>query len=110
MTVISEQLAEQLVKWRRDFHKHPELGFLEMRTASIVASTLADLGFELAYGEEVMAAEAMMGKPTETDIQAHYEWALAHGAHKDYIESFKAGMTGVVATMKMEKPGPTIAF
>src|SRR4030042_2367565 len=35
---------------RRDFHKHPELGFMEFRTAGIVARELNALGLEVTTG------------------------------------------------------------
>ncbi|MGD9092785.1 MAG: amidohydrolase [Anaerolineales bacterium] len=35
---------------RRDFHRHPELGFQEVRTAGIVAKTLSELGLEVTTG------------------------------------------------------------
>ncbi len=35
---------------RRDFHRHPELGFEELRTAGIVAGELQKLGLEVATG------------------------------------------------------------
>lgn len=35
---------------RRDFHKHPELGFQEVRTAGIVAKELTALGLEVSTG------------------------------------------------------------
>lgn len=35
---------------RRDFHRHPELGFQEVRTAGIVTRTLTELGLEVASG------------------------------------------------------------
>jgi amidohydrolase len=41
---------EQLVAWRRDFHQHPEIGFHETRTASIVADHLRGLGLEVSTG------------------------------------------------------------
>ena len=41
---------DQLVAWRRDFHQHPELGFQETRTASIVADHLRGLGLEVSTG------------------------------------------------------------
>jgi len=48
----SEALAmkDQLVAWRRDFHRHPELGFQEVRTSSIVAKHLGELGIEAQTG------------------------------------------------------------
>ncbi len=35
---------------RRDFHRHPELGFREVRTAGIVAAELEKLGLEVTKG------------------------------------------------------------
>jgi len=35
---------------RRDFHRHPELGFKEVRTAGIVAHELQELGLEVTKG------------------------------------------------------------
>lgn len=103
-------LEIQLKEWRRDFHRYPEGGFLEMRTASIVASILDELGFGLEMGRQVMAADYFMGKPNQEETAAHYQWALENGAKKDYIEPFKGGYTGIVATMDTKKEGPTIAF
>ena len=37
-------LQEKIVVWRRDIHRHPELGFEETRTAGLVADELARLG------------------------------------------------------------------
>ncbi|RMG79595.1 MAG: amidohydrolase [Chloroflexi bacterium] len=43
-------LRDELIAYRRDFHRHPELAFEEVRTASIVAQTLAELGLEVQTG------------------------------------------------------------
>src|SRR5512135_746651 len=43
-------LKDQLVAWRRDFHRHPELGFQEFRTSGIVAKHLSSLGLEVQTG------------------------------------------------------------
>jgi amidohydrolase len=43
-------LKDQLVAWRQDFHRHPELGFQEFRTSSIVAKYLSSLGMEVQTG------------------------------------------------------------
>ena len=48
------QHAEELFPYtqtlRRDFHKHPELGFNEIRTGGIVAKELEALGLEVTKG------------------------------------------------------------
>ncbi len=41
---------EDMVRWRRDFHRHPEIGFQENRTAGIIAETLRQLGLEVQTG------------------------------------------------------------
>lgn len=104
------ELHEQLITWRRDFHKHPEQGFLEMRTASIVANELESLGFSLQTGKEVMDENSMMGVPNKETLESHYEWARKNGAIQKYLPLFKDGYTGIVANLKTEKEGPTFAF
>jgi amidohydrolase len=46
----SRQLFEYTRALRRDFHRHPELGFQEVRTAGIVAQELNQLGLEVSTG------------------------------------------------------------
>ncbi|MFM8532066.1 MAG: amidohydrolase [Acidimicrobiia bacterium] len=44
---ISAELNPQVVAWRRDFHKNPELGNREVRTSRVIADELRKLGFEV---------------------------------------------------------------
>lgn len=46
----AEKLFDYMVEQRRDFHRHPELGFQETRTSGIVAETLQALGLEVQRG------------------------------------------------------------
>ncbi|MCA9795752.1 MAG: M20/M25/M40 family metallo-hydrolase, partial [Candidatus Eremiobacteraeota bacterium] len=41
---------EEMVRLRRDFHQHPELGFEEVRTSGVVADYLRSLGLEVQTG------------------------------------------------------------
>ena len=41
------QYADELTRWRRDIHAHPELGFEEERTSAFVAEQLARFGCEV---------------------------------------------------------------
>ena len=41
---------EEMTRWRRDIHAHPELGFEENRTAGIVADKLRGFGMEVHTG------------------------------------------------------------
>lgn len=103
-------LKQTLIDWRRDFHQYPEVGFLEMRTASLVAKRLEDLGFEVKLGKEVMNPDFCMGKPGLEETEAHYLWAKENGALEEYLPHLKDGYTGVVGILDTNTPGPTVAY
>jgi amidohydrolase len=46
----ADKIESKVIAWRRDFHEHPELGNLEIRTAQVVAKHLAALGIEVKTG------------------------------------------------------------
>ncbi len=46
----AESRFDEMVRVRRDFHRHPEIGFQETRTAAIVAEKLTNLGLEVQQG------------------------------------------------------------
>lgn len=56
----AEALREELVARRRDFHRHPELAYEEVRTASIVAEELGKLGMEVQTGIGKTGVVAML--------------------------------------------------
>jgi amidohydrolase len=47
---LTQEIAPQVVTWRRDFHQHPELGNREVRTARVIADELRRLGYEVQTG------------------------------------------------------------
>jgi len=47
---LAQSLEPEMIARRRDFHRHPELGFQEVRTAGIVANELNALGLEVRAG------------------------------------------------------------
>lgn len=103
-------LHTQLINWRRDFHQHPELGFLEMRTATKVADELDKLGYDIKIGREVMNPDFTMGKPTQEETAAHYDWAKENGAVLEYLDKVADGYTGIAATLDTGIDGPTVVF
>lgn len=105
-----EDLYPSMQEWRRDFHKYAESGWVEFRTASIVASKLASWGFEVKAGREVVAEEARMGVPPKKFLREQEERALGQGAAAEWMEHLSGGFTGVVGILDSGKPGPTIAF
>jgi amidohydrolase len=50
MIAVPDALFAEAVATRRDLHRHPELGFAEVRTAAIVASRLRELALEVHTG------------------------------------------------------------
>lgn len=57
----AEALKQRLVGWRRDIHRHPELGFEVHRTASLVASALSNMGIETRTGVGKTGVVAYLG-------------------------------------------------
>lgn len=45
-----EAMYDDLVAWRHDFHRHPELAFEEKRTSALVAERLRSFGLEVHEG------------------------------------------------------------
>jgi amidohydrolase len=56
-------LAGALVAWRRELHRHPELGFEERRTAGFVGARLAQLGLELRTGVATTGVVGLLRAP-----------------------------------------------
>ncbi len=46
----AQELRDELVRLRRTIHRHPELGFEEVKTAALVAQTLESLGIKVRTG------------------------------------------------------------
>jgi amidohydrolase len=46
----ADKIESKCISWRRDIHKHPELGNNEYRTAKLIASHLRSLGIEVQEG------------------------------------------------------------
>jgi amidohydrolase len=47
---MASTLTEEVIRLRRDLHQHPELGFEEKRTSSVIAEYLKGLGLEVQTG------------------------------------------------------------
>lgn len=62
---IANDFKDNLIKWRRDFHEHPEIGLDCTRTASLVAEELKKLHYHVktGYARTGMIATIGQGKP-----------------------------------------------
>lgn len=99
-----------VVSLRRDFHKHPEVGFTEFRTASKVVEILTSLGYEVVYGQDAMDGDARRGVPSEEQLEEAFARALRDGANPEIVAKMKGGYTAVIGILKGKEAGPTVAF
>jgi aminobenzoyl-glutamate utilization protein A len=98
-----------VVALRRDLHAHPELGFLEYRTAALAAGRLQRLGYAVRTGPEVMRADSMAGAPSAEAVAEAQRAALSAGAAAEWVAKMADGQTGVVAELR-RGAGPVLAF
>ena len=105
----ADQIAPALIAQRRDFHKHAEAGWTEMRTSSIIARKLTELGYEVLVGEQVCKKDARMGVPSDEVLEAAYQRAIDQGADPEFVKATKGGMTGVIGILRCGE-GPTVAM
>lgn len=105
-----QAMKEELVQMRRNLHKYPESGWVEYRTAAIVAEQLTRHRFQVYAGVEAGKPESRMGVPDAAVLRQHEARALSEGADPAWIERMKGGHTGVVGVLRTGKPGPVIAL
>lgn len=106
---LAKQYYPETVAIRRDFHKFAERGWLEMRTASIIARNLENLGYQVLAGEEIMSQDDRMGLPSKRLLTINYNRAIFQGADSYYIEKLKNGFTAVAGILK-NGDGPVVAI
>ena len=97
---MSDEMAGDLTAQRRDFHKYAEPGWFEMRTSSIIARKLTELGYEVLVGDQVCKKDSRMGVPSEEKLEEQYERAVAQGADPEFVKYTKGGMTGVIGILR----------
>lgn len=106
---LADEVAPEMIALRRDFHKYAEAGWMEMRTSSIIARRLTDLGYEVLVGDQVCDPDERMGVPSDEVLEASYRRAVEQGADPEFVEATKGGMTGVIGILRCGE-GPTVAM
>lgn len=140
---LSASIAERagraearVIETRRDVHAHPELGFLETRTAALVAKRLRGLGLEVREGVgstgvvgvlrgskpgRTLALRADMdalpvteqtGLPFASSVRSVYngqEVGVMHACGHDAHVAMLLGAAEVLAGLRAELPG-TVLF
>ena len=107
---LADGLYEKSVERRRDFHKYPETGWLEMRTSAVIAETLTKLGYEVYTGRQVCEDGARMGVPSDETLREHSALVREQGVPMEYLTSdMEEGFTGVVGVLRCGE-GPVVAL
>lgn len=99
-----------VVALRRDFHRHPETAFRELRTAARVAEILTELGMEPHLGERVMRTDGVVDYPTAEQLDESADRAVATGADERWVARVRASGTALVADIAGRRPGPVWAL
>ncbi|RKD85628.1 amidohydrolase [Kushneria marisflavi] len=105
-----ETLTPQLTAWRRDFHQHAESGWVEFRTASLVAEELDRLGYQVTLGRDVVDDTSRMGVPDADTLAREEARARTQGAIERWLPQLSGGFTGVVGVLDTGRPGPTLGY
>ena len=106
----AEAMQEKMTKRRRDIHKHPESGWTEFRTASLVIKELKNLGYTVLMGDSVNNPSEQQGVPDTSVLEKCMKRAISEGADPDLVKKMAGGLTGVVGIMDTGRPGPTVAL
>ena len=108
-----QQQAKALGPWlretRRDFHAHAEGGWCEIRTGSLVARRLTQLGTRVFMGREVCRDASRMGLPTVAASRRRIPTAMEQGADPEFAPRLRGGFTGVMGVLDCGD-GPVVAL
>ena len=129
-------VAPQVIQWRRDIHRHPELSNRETRTAALVATHLKSLGLDVETGVahtgvvgilrggkpgKVVALRADMdalpvveetGLPYASSVKSTYlgrEVGVMHACGHDNHTAILMGVATVLSKVRAQLPG-TVKF
>ncbi len=114
-------IQDQIINWRRAIHQHPEVGFAETRTASLVADELRKLGLRvetdvgktgvvghLGSGSPCVALRADMDAlPLQETNDVPYRSqvpGVMHACGHDAHTAMLLGVATLLAQLKRESP------
>jgi len=114
----AKALQEDLIRWRRVIHRHPELGFQEFKTSELVTETLRSLGLRvrthvgktgvvgyLGEGKPVVALRADMDAlPVQEANDVPYASQVPGVMHACGHDAHTAILLGVAVLLREEEP------
>jgi len=119
----AKRLAPDLSALRRDFHRHPELAFREIRSGKVVAEKLKELGYEVRTGVgitgvvgelrngpgPVVALRADMDAlPIQEDAEHDYKSTVPGVMHACGHDAHMAGLLGAARLLAEDKDAGTL--
>jgi amidohydrolase len=81
-------LTSQIIEWRRDFHRHPEIAFQEQRTSSVIKDFLEGLGMPVTAFAKTGLRGVLEGKPGGRTVALRADMdalPLKEEGEKEYI-------------------------
>ncbi len=105
----ADAVTAEMIAFRRSFHKYAETGWYEMRTSSIIARKLTELGYEVLVGDKVCKRDDRMGVPSDEQLEVAYARAVEQGADPEFVKATKGGFTGVIGILRCGE-GPTVGM
>ena len=91
----SKDLLPEMIRVRRNLHKHAETGWLEFGTAAMVIKRLEELGYTITMGDMAVKKDAMLGVPSPEVLKMAQERAIANGADPAVVRKMDGGLTGL---------------
>jgi len=85
---IADDLSEQIILWRRDFHRFPEVAFEEHRTSATIREILEKLGLEVESYAGTGLRAVLSGQPGERTVALRADidaLPIQEEGDKDYI-------------------------
>ncbi|ARI78614.1 peptidase M20 [Halobacillus mangrovi] len=104
-----QSMQPKLVKWRRHFHRNPELGFMEYETTYAIGKELEALGFTLYIGRDALKSTSRYGVPSSKEIQQH-EANVSSSMEESWLQKMNGGHTGLAAVWDTGRIGDHLAF
>lgn len=98
----------KLTKWRREFHRFPEIGWSEFWTTSRIADYLEEMGFDILLGKQIIHPDFVRGRQQKV-VEKGLQNAIAYGAKTKWLDKME-GYTGCVAILDSGKPGKNLAL
>lgn len=104
---IPQNIKDEMIARRRDFHKYPESGWAEFRTTAAIAGILEKTGWKVRFAKDFIDPDEVMGYTIVP--QTERKRALSQGADKGILAKI-GGYTGLTATLDTGRKGPVTLF